>query len=330
MSAAAHFDVDLLHALLGADGPQTVHALARATGLDALVVWPKLDQLRRAGCEIASHPQHGVCLVRAGLECWADYLEHRRPDSIGRRALVYRQTTSTQDLAHQLVQGAADPTSLDGRVVVADHQTAGRGRLGRAWFAEPGTSLLFTAVVHRRDHSVDHLMLAACEAVAVAVDRVCGRVTQVRWPNDILLGRAKVAGILLQVVNGSALVGVGINVSADPPKLTARAGLPATSLAAHGCTVDRLVLLDVLCETLDRALWRTGSAALAEAWRSRSTLRQQRVTVDIGGRRLVGRVIDVDPEHGLLLQVERGPVVTLPAATTSLIHEPGCARDDLI
>lgn len=320
-SADGHVEVSLLHALLSADGAQTLGELAGLLHRDVWTVARQVADLRRAGCRITEHPQHGARLEEAGLACWADYVEQRHPQTIGRRALVYRQTSSTQDLARQLASGAADPRTMHGVLITADHQTAGRGRLGRQWMTWPGMGVLATAIVDQQGQTPDHLMLATCHAVAETVEQLSGLQALVRWPNDIMMGPAKLAGILVESIGGAALVGVGLNVSADPTQLAARVLMPATSLAACGCIVDRLTVLDVLCTKLHEALYGTSDEALATAWRRRSTLRQQRVTVNSGGTRLVGRVLDVDCEHGLLLHVEHGPVVTLPAATTSLVHE---------
>jgi BirA family biotin operon repressor/biotin-[acetyl-CoA-carboxylase] ligase len=320
-SAHGHVDVPLLHALLSAEGAQTLGELAGQLHRDVWTVARQVAELRRAGCRITEHPQHGARLEEAGLPCWADYIEQRHRQAIGRRTLVYRQTGSTQDLARQLASGAADLRTMHGVLITTDHQTAGRGRLGRQWMTWPGMGVLATAIVDQQDQTADHLMLATCHAVAETVEQLSGLRALVRWPNDILIGSAKLAGILVESVGGAALVGVGLNVSGDREQLAARLAMPATSLAACGCIVDRLIVLDVLCAKLHEALYDTRDDVLATAWRQRSTLRQQRVTVDSGGTRLVGRVLDVDCEHGLLLQVEHGPVVTLPAASTSLVHE---------
>ncbi len=297
------------------------YALRQSLGIDVAAINHQFQLLHAAGCVIETHPQHGVRLVEAGLACWADYIERRHAGSVGQRALVYRQTGSTQVLARQLIDGAADPSKLHGTIVVADQQSAGRGRLGRNWCSKPGESLLLTALVDRRNYSADHLMLASCHAVASAVEQVTGSDVQVRWPNDILLNDRKLAGILLEVVGETALVGIGLNVKGDVQVITQQANMPATSLTSHGCMVDRLTVLDHVCNCLAKALYHTSSTDLANAWRRRSILLQQRLTVSSDGKRLTGRVLDVDPEHGLLLQVEHGPVATLPAATTSLIHE---------
>jgi BirA family biotin operon repressor/biotin-[acetyl-CoA-carboxylase] ligase len=261
-----------------------------------------------------------MTLEKVGLACWSDYLEPRHAGRMGRRVIVYQQTASTQNLARHLVDGVADPGHWHGTVIAADHQTAGRGRLGRSWFSEPGSAVLMTIIVDQGCLTSDRLMLASAVGLADAIESVCSLNPRIRWPNDLLVGTGKLAGLLVETVNRLVLIGLGMNVhplAADQ----ARLDQPTTSLADHGAAVDRLRLIDAIFDCLDTALYRTDAEQLAEQWRRRSSLLQQRVTARCGNRTLTGRVIDIDPQHGLLLEVERGPVITLPAATTSLVAE---------
>jgi len=313
-------DPAVLGRLLEADGPLTLDALAAELGTADAGVRRGVEALRAAGCAIDEHPQQGVRLVRASIECWADFIEARHAGGLGRRLIVYRQTTSTQDAARRLLRGRSARRA--GTVVVADHQSAGRGRVGRRWEAPAGSSLLLTALADVGVATVDRVIVSTCCAAAEAVERVGGPAVRVRWPNDLLIAGRKVAGILVERVGGLALVGLGLNVSAAPadrPRERDAPPLRATCLADHGVAADRLQLLDVMLDRLEAGLGSADDAALREAWRARSCLLQQRVTVRAEGRELTGRVIDLDPRQGLLLEVERGPVVTLPAATTTLV-----------
>lgn len=314
-------DASLLHRLLEATVALPIDALAAEFRLPAAAIARRLDDLRQAGCDIDAHPHHGVRLLAAGLGCWADYIEPRHAAGIGRRLAVYRRTASTQDTARQLV--AASPEAAIGTVVAADHQTAGRGRLGRRWFAPPGSALLVTAIVDARSATADRLVLGSCCALGRAVERLTGLATEVRWPNDLLVGGRKLAGILVETVGPAALIGIGVNLAVDPADLPADdAGrsVVATSLTALGRPVDRLRLLDTLLTELDAALAAsTDDDELRRFWRDRSCLIQQRITVSSAGRSLTGRVIDVDPQHGLILEPDAGPILTIPAATASLV-----------
>lgn len=313
--------VSLLERLLDAPAWCDLRGVANQMRLDEPRLRQLVDQLRQADCAIEVHPGRGIQLRSTGLGCWADYIELHHPAGIGRRTLVYRQTGSTQEIARNLITGRAQPARLDGTIVVTDEQTAGRGRLGRQWHAPPGSALLMTAITDRAGFTVDRLMLAAAHSVAESVTACAGLQPSIRWPNDVLLDGAKLAGILVEVVEDMALIGIGINVSLDEAqirRMAPRVDQPIASLLSAGARIDRLRLLDRLCNELHAALHVRSDGELAEAWRARSALWHRRVTVDAAGRRLTGRVIDLDPVEGLMLEVERGPIVCLPAATTRL------------
>jgi BirA family biotin operon repressor/biotin-[acetyl-CoA-carboxylase] ligase len=312
--SAQPIDVRLLDLLLRSESPRTPADLARRLHGSAVSVSAALERLRLAGCLFESHPQQGVRLISAGLNCWADHIEPRHRGHIGRKLSVYRQTTSTQDVARRLL--GKRPSAQHGHVVVADQQTAGRGRLGRRWQSSPGSALLLTAIVPAAA-SLDRLMLACCCALARAIEHCTPVRPTIRWPNDLLVDGAKLAGILVETVGRTALIGIGVNVTDHPADPRIAGG--ATDLSRHGPPPDRLLLLDELLTRLDGALHESDDAELASQWRDRASLWRQRVTVRTDGRRLTGRVIDIDPVRGLLMEVERGPVAMLPAATTSLV-----------
>jgi BirA family biotin operon repressor/biotin-[acetyl-CoA-carboxylase] ligase len=322
--SVAGVQVRVLGLLLEAGGAVRMEAIGRAAGIDAMAAAKAIDGLREAGCEIDAHPTQGVRLVRSGLGCWGDYIESRHAGRLGRRVLVYRQTTSTQEVARQLLAGAA--TAHDGTIIVADHQTTGRGRLGRRWLDAAGEALLMTAIVDHAHATVDHLMLASCCGLAQAIERVAGVKVQIRWPNDLLIEGGKVAGILVETIGRAALIGIGVNVASSPDRLPDDKDSPTrlvASLAAAGRMVDRLTLLDAVAQELHRALRETDDRSLVEVWKQRASLLEQRVAVRSGGTPYEGRVIDVDPQAGLMLLSDGGAVVTLPAATTTLVRADG-------
>lgn len=313
--------IEVLKSLLAHREPQSQQTTASRTGRSVAEVVTALADLRAAGCEIIDEPHRGLRLVATGLGCWVDFIEQRHVDALGRRLVAYRTTTSTQDVARMLV---SDATARDhaGTVVTSDHQTAGRGRMGRQWFDSAGASLAFTAIVDPADAAPDRLCLAACCAIADAINETAHIDAAIRWPNDLLLDGRKLAGILVETVGRYALIGVGVNVGKlDDSVPDDDAGRPivATSLAEAGANVDRLTLLDAALSHLHRTLHETADDELRTRWRNRCGLLNERVAVDAAGSRLTGRVIDIDPQQGLVLEVERGPVVALPAATTSIV-----------
>jgi BirA family transcriptional regulator, biotin operon repressor / biotin---[acetyl-CoA-carboxylase] ligase len=139
-----------------------------------------------------------------------------------------------------------------GAVAATEHQTEGRGRLGRVWIDEPGSSLLFSVVLRPRRAVRDWptLTAAAGVAVAAAVEAVTGLVPTIKPPNDLLLDGGKLAGILAEAQDGRIVLGVGVNVAATP----------YVGSVALGPDVDRVDLLAELLLRLEQAfdVWDAG------------------------------------------------------------------------
>ncbi len=188
-----------------------------------------------------------------------------------------------------------------GSVVVADHQTAGRGRLDRRWESPPGTALLVSFVL--RPNPV--LSLAAGVAAADA----CGAGVRLKWPNDLLLDGAKVGGILIEVTPATAICGIevtpataicgiGINLTWAPPD-------------AAKLNQDRDLLLDRLRFELDRWTAADLEKVLTE-WRTLSETLGRRVRVDQGTKIVEGRAEDIGPGGELIVD---GIAVTFGSVT---------------
>jgi BirA family biotin operon repressor/biotin-[acetyl-CoA-carboxylase] ligase len=211
---------------------------------------------------------------------------------------------STQAVAFSLAaDGAADRT-----VVVAETQSAGRGRRGRTWHDEPGASLLTSIILRPRltPARLPMLSLAAGIAVAESLERVTGLAPRLKWPNDVLVDGRKLAGILLESRTGGApLVVLGIGVNLAQRAFAADLADRATSVVlASGRAVEPDALLGPLLDALDA--WRArleteGGAPIRERWRSLADTLGRRVSID----GVVGVAADVD-EDGALIVVD-GP-----------------------
>jgi BirA family biotin operon repressor/biotin-[acetyl-CoA-carboxylase] ligase len=141
----------------------------------------------------------------------------------------------------------------EGAVAVTDEQTEGRGRLGRAWQAPPGTALLFSLVLVPAvpPDRLPELSVVAGEAVAEAIRTETGLEATVKHPNDVLIDCRKVAGVLAEASEGRVTLGIGINVSQTRAQLPERPQFPATSLALEGASADRGTLLASVLDALE-------------------------------------------------------------------------------
>lgn len=143
----------------------------------------------------------------------------------------------------------------EGAVATTDEQTAGRGRLGREWVAPPGSSVLASIALRPAvpTEKLAELSLVAGRAVALALAEFAQVAPEVKWPNDVLIGGRKVAGILAEAREGRVVLGIGVNVLQTEDELPTRAQHPATSLLlATGRHVPRAELLAAVLDHLER------------------------------------------------------------------------------
>ncbi len=220
------------------------------------------------------------------------------------------RVTSTNDALRAL----ADKGAPEGTILVADSQSAGRGRYGRSWQSPPGN--LYLSLLLRPDcPPMQALQLGFVAGVALG-DAISALVpkrdpVQHKWPNDILLGGKKLAGILLEsgTTGGSRLdwlvIGMGVNVAIAP----ANTAFPATALAAHGCTLGPNDLVAPIAHALAGwiARWREdGFASVRAAWYARAYRRGQSVQVRFEGGAKSGLFVGLGGDGEMLLQTASG------------------------
>ena len=214
------------------------------------------------------------------------------------RILRLDSVTSTQEVARGLSVGS---------IVVADHQTAGRGRMERHWDAPPGTALLASFVLD------SHSLLSLAAGVAAA--EACGPEVRLKWPNDLLLRGRKLGGILVEVGDGKAVVGIGINLTSAPPG-AARLGRPRDEL------LDRL--------RAELSAWASAqSSRILARWRELSVTLGRRVRVELPGHAFEGTAQDIADDGALIVDGQRvgaGDVIHLrqqgPAARSRAAPRP--------
>ena len=226
-------------------------------------------------------------------------------------------TGSTNDVARALA-AAGTP---DGTVVLAEEQSAGRGRQGRTWVAPPGRALTLSAVVRQDPGVLGLLPLTAAVAVCEACERAAPVACAVKWPNDVWIDERKVSGILIEArpQEGWAVVGIGLNVATTRHELPAELRDTATSLAiATGTEVDRAAVLQALLERL--AGWlRTDRERLLAAYRKRDALYGRAIAWSAGARQLEGEAQGVDEAGNLVVFLADDERVALAAGEVHLL-----------
>jgi BirA family biotin operon repressor/biotin-[acetyl-CoA-carboxylase] ligase len=250
-----------------------------------------------------------------------DGLKTRR---IGREVLVYNSTSSTNDVAWEYAKN----NNNDGLAVFAEEQTAGRGRGGSKWFSPQGQSILYSVILLNSGPAGELLILSCAVAVAEAIGRCGGYETKIKWPNDIILNGKKVGGILLESRPGKKatdyVIGIGINCHQSKGFFTGELQGIATSIDIESHQVcDRTVIAKRLLISLDEWLVvaEESQQRIIERWEQLSTQLGHRVTLLYNKRSFSGNCIGVDPQKGLVVQLEHGGVRMFDAAHTSVVRK---------
>ncbi len=313
MAEAATGNEELILAFLAEAADEFVsgEAISGKLGLSRAAVWKHVDALRGQGYRIEAVPARGYRLVaipdRLGpLEIGPLLSTH----DLGQVLHCADELPSTNDRAREL----ADAGAGHGEVVVAECQTAGRGRRGRSWASPAGRNLYLSVILRpalppqRATELTLVASIAACDAC-----RRAGVEAGIKWPNDVLVDGRKVAGILTELsaepdVVHWVVVGIGVNLNAAASDFPEEVRAIATSLAiARGQPVPRALFAAALLADLEHWLDRhaaEGFAPIREAWRERSVTLGRRVTVEVEGAEVTGVAEDIDGSGALLV---RGP-----------------------
>ncbi len=226
---------------------------------------------------------------------------------IGQKVIHFPRHGSTMEA----VREAARQASAEGTVVIAEAQTAGKGRAKRAWLSPRG-SIALSVILYPDISQLPYLIMLASVAVARSIEAVAGLETQLKWPNDVLIKNRKVCGILIESeLKGDrvawAIIGIGINVNIrmrDFPEIADT----ATSLYDElGKELSRVEIIRSLLVELERLYLSLGDGGdIYQEWRDRLITLGKRVQVISGGDVLQGVAEDVNRDGSLLLKHSNG------------------------
>jgi BirA family biotin operon repressor/biotin-[acetyl-CoA-carboxylase] ligase len=309
-------DAQILSALR-AEGGVSGAELSQKLGISRAAIWARIEELRKLGYDIEASPHLGYQLVSSPDVLHADDLLARlgKTKVIGRDIRVFQETTSTNDVIEKLARDKVK----QGVVVFAESQSKGRGRLGRKWMSPTGKGLWFSVLLRPdlRPQETTQLTVASATALARAIQSQTGLKPEIKWPNDILIGGKKVAGILTEMSAEldrvkHVILGIGLDVNQSVSEFPADLRKLATSLKIEsGKSVSRAELAIKILQELDDDYVRVCDgdfARLADEWQERCTTIGQQVTVHIGDRRIRGRAESLDDDGALLLRTEHGRI----------------------
>lgn len=273
-------------------------------------VWKEIQSLRNLGYEIDAEPHLGYRLLAVPDRMFADELAAGLKTTIfGRPIISYEETGSTNDAVFELGKKGL----REGACVFAEHQTRGRGRLGRRWISPKYKNILFSVLL-RPDlppGGVSQVTLMAAVSVVKTLRRITGRDFRIKWPNDILFKEKKICGILTEMSSEPdrthfVVLGIGLNVNPDPADLMKG----ATSLKQiTGSAHSRIELAKRLLEALEadyKTLKKEGFQVLAKEWEEYSSTSGRRVVASVRGRTLRGEALGIDEEGALWIRTDSG------------------------
>lgn len=301
--------------------------LSQQLGISRAAIWARIEELRALGYEIAASPHLGYSLQNTPDVLHGDDLVSRvgRVKVIGRDIRVFRETESTSDIIEKLARDGV----AEGAVVFAESQTRGRGRLGRKWMSPPDKGLWFSVLLRPNcaPQAVTQITIAVSVSLVRAIHLATGIRAEIKWPNDVLIGGKKVAGILTELsaevdTVKHVVIGIGmdVNLGADefPPELREI----ATSLSiVKGAPIDRPSLAAAVLKELDNdyARIRNGQfQAVSEEWEKRCSTLGRNIAVLTGPNRRAGRAESLDADGALLLRTEHGRLERITGGDVSL------------
>ncbi|QWV95582.1 biotin--[acetyl-CoA-carboxylase] ligase [Geomonas oryzisoli] len=310
------------------DGVVSGAALSRLLGVSRTAVWKHVKGLRASGYLIEAVPSKGYRLLSSPkVLTQLDLSAGLATSRIGTSIICLKETESTNQVAFKLAEDGA----AEGTVVIADAQTAGKGRLGRIWLSPPGVNLYCSVVLRPAiaPMAACQLTFLSVVAVARAIESCTTLKPQIKWPNDILINGKKVAGLLNEMnaetekVN-FVVLGIGVNLNLDMSSISeSLLRHPATSLLQEGgVEVDRLAFTRALLVELDRlydVFLREGEAPVRAEWLERSAIKGRSVKVSQGEREFIGMVQGVDSFGALLVQLGDGKVETVLSGDVALV-----------
>lgn len=287
--------------------------LGRGLGLSRTAVWKHVRALRNEGYDIAASPRRGYRLCGAPDRLLDREVRENLAASIfGRQAIHHLSVTDSTNLRAWELAGAG---AEEGTLVIAEQQTAGRGRRGRGWFSPAGEGIYLSLVLRPRLSPADapRITLLAAVAAAEALRSGGGLDCRIRWPNDIVVGKRKLAGILTEIrteMDGIhfAVLGLGVNVNTRvfPRDLEGR----ATSIQAEtGFRKPRLQLLQAFLQAFESGYGRIrepGFRGVLARWEALAHLPDSLIRVTWGGRTVTGRARGIDGHGRLMVEDARG------------------------
>lgn len=315
---------ELLSRLAKAEGKYISGSeLAAELGVSRNAVWKAVKALEDEGFVIESVTARGYRLSPDSNRISAELISAANSaEQLGCKMVILDETDSTNNAAKELASQGA----VHGTVVTADHQTSGKGRMGRKFVSPTGMGLYMSVVIRPEFSTLFAPLITSAAAVAAAeaVEKLCGRDVQVKWVNDLYLNGKKICGILTEASLGLeansldyAVIGIGINVRRFDfgDELRDR----VTSIEDEtGICVDRNILCAEVLARLEYWLGQIESRGHLDEYRRRELLTGKRITANVGLERIEGIALGTDDNANLVVRLDDGSVRSLSSGEAEL------------
>ena len=299
--------------------------LAQKLGISRVAVWKQIQKLKDMGYKITSDQNLGYCLIsRPDLLLPQEIQRGLSTNYIGKEIYYFPELKSTNIMAKEKVLHRVEGMD-EGTLIIAEKQSAGKGRLGREWFSPPGGIWLSIILYPQLFPSyISRITLMTAVAVVKTI-KVCTQIEpQIKWPNDILINEKKVCGILtemsaeLDIINW-VVVGIGINANIDLRDFPEDIQENTISLKeTSGKEISRVKLAQTFLQEFEKyyeKLKRKEFSSILKEWKLYSHTLRKKIRVDIGERIITGEAIGINESGALILKKEDGELAEIISGT---------------
>ena len=299
--------------------------LAQKLGISRVAVWKQIQRLKDMGYKITSDQNLGYCLVsRPDLLLPQEIQRGLFTNYIGKKIYYFPELKSTNIIAKEKALHGAEGIN-EGTLIIAERQSAGKGRLGREWFS-PAGGIWFSIILYPQlsPSYISRITLMTAVAVVKAI-KICTQIkSQIKWPNDILINEKKVCGILtemsaeLDIINW-VVVGIGINANIDHRDFPEDIQENTISLKeASGKEISRVKLAQTFLQEFEKyydKLKRIEFSSILKEWKLCSHTLGRKIRVDMGERIITGEAVNINEEGALILKKEDGELLEIISGT---------------
>lgn len=314
----------IIQFLKESDGYISGEEMSQRLKMSRAAIWKHMQELRADGYEIAAVPHLGYQLVACpdkllGFEIQSGL----NTKIIGKKIILLETAVSTMDEAFTLGM----ENCPEGTVVCAESQSKGRGRLGRVWSSPKNKGLYFSFVLRPPLplNQLAQLTLMSAVALAEAIENISELRPLIKWPNDVLLGSGKLAGILTELRAESdqvkfVIVGIGLNVNAPLGQLPSGS---SSLKAAAGNSFDRALVFQAILRSLEKWYFKIlhhEFAQVMDEWKKRSATLKKRIRITDPNGIIEGEALDLDEDGALLIRKDNGIIVKKTAGDVFILR----------